>query len=250
MGALFAVAEELPWYRTGALGLLFPDDWIIAIVMWTILLMAIFAFGVILERYRLLLMVPTDDKVLRGKVLALLRSDQVDEALELCHKTGGPIAAILAAGIRKFAVLRRLDYDPGRIEEQVVKSMDDYSVHIFAALERHLPILGTISSVAPMLGSVGTVAGMIVLFQGIVDQIGQVSIIEAAAKGIKGKLVTTLFGLIVGIFAYVAYNYFTTVINRYVLSVEESATELMEGVTMNVALQQKQDASRLEANKG
>jgi biopolymer transport protein ExbB len=245
---LFAKVEDLPWYRTGALGLLLPDDLIIGVVMWTILLMGILAFGVVLERYRLLLMLPTDDKGLRGKVLDLLRADRIEDALELCHRTQGPIAAILAAGIRKFAVLRRLEYDPARIEEQVVKAMDDYSVHIFAALERHLPILGTVSAVAPMLGSVGTVAGMMVLFGGIVEKVGQVSLIEAAATGIKGKLVTTLFGLVVGIFAYVAYNYFTAVINRYVLGVEESATELMEGVTMNLALKQKQAGmTRLEA---
>ena len=142
-------------------------------------------------------------------------------------------------------------HDPARMEEQVVKSMDDYSVHIFAALERHLPILGTISSVAPMIGSVGTIAGMMVLFQGILEKIGQVSLIEAASQGIQGKLVTTLFGLVVGIFAFVAYNYFTGVINRYVLHIEESASELMEGVTMNLAFKQKQaDGRRLEPAKG
>jgi biopolymer transport protein ExbB len=41
----------------------------------------------------------------------------------------------------------------------------------------------------------------------------------------------------VGIPAYIAYNYFTSVINRYVLDVEESATELIETVTLQMALQ-------------
>lgn len=251
MGFLFAAVQELPWYRSGILEYLFPEDWIIGGVTWIILLMGILAFGVVLERYRILLMLPTDDKQLRGKVLDLLRADRVEDALELCYRTQGPIAAILAAGIRKFALLKRLDYDPARMEEQVVKAMDDYSVHIFAALERHLPILGTISSVAPMIGSVGTIAGMMVLFDGILKKIGQVSLIEAASGGIKGKLVTTLVGLVVGIFAYVAYNYFTGVINRYVLNIEESATELIEGVTMNLAQQQKQATpSQLITTKG
>ena len=80
-----------------------------------------------------------------------------------------------------------------------------------------------------MVGSVGTVLGMIILFGDIVDKYGVVDIILAAAAGIKLKLLVTVWGLIVGIPAYVAYNYFTTVINGYVLSVEESATAtLME----------------------
>jgi biopolymer transport protein ExbB len=101
-----------------------------------------------------------------------------------------------------------------------------------------------------MLGSVGTVAGMIVLFQGIVAKVGTTNIIVAAAEGIQGKLVTTLFGLVVGIGAYISYNYFSTVINRYVLNVEESATELIEAVTLQMALQQTQGAGRLESAKG
>ncbi len=240
MHTLFAAAEATAWYRAGILHYLFPDDWIIGVVMWILLVMGILVLGVVLERYRLLVMLPTDDKALRARVLDCLRSDRVEDALELCYRTQGPIAAVLAVGIRKFAMLRRLDHDPARIEEQVVKAMDDYSTHIFAALERHLPILGTVSSVAPMIGSVGTIAGMMVLFDGIVKKIGQVSLIEAASNGIQGKLVTTLFGLVVGICSFVAYNYFTTVINGYVLHVEESASELMEGVTMNLAFQQKQ----------
>lgn len=250
---LFAIEADPRWYKQGMLKFLVPtlDDVMIPLVMLVILAMAVLVLGVVLERYRLLLMLPTDDKELRSKVLDMLRSNRIEDALELCYRTQGPIAAILAAGIRKYAVLRRLEYDPARTEEQVLKAMDDYSVHIFAALERHLPILGTISSVSPMIGSVGTVAGMMILFKGIVEKFGQESIIMAAADGIQGKLVTTLFGLVVGIFAYVSYNYFTQVINGYVLTIEESATELMEGVTMNLAREAKpSDGRALEAVKG
>ena len=35
------------------------------------------------------------------------------------------------------------------------------------ALEKNLPILSTVASVAPMLGSLGTVVGMVLMFQGI-----------------------------------------------------------------------------------
>jgi len=208
--------------------------------MWIILPMAVIAVGVIIERYRSLKMLTTDTGEVRDRVGELLQNDQVEEALELCDREQGPVPAILSAGLRKYLVLRRLSYDPGKIEEQVVKGMDDYSVHVVAALERHLPILATISSVAPMLGFLGTVAGMIISFENIDANFGNANIVKLAAGGISVALLTTAFGLIVGIPTFMAYNYFTSVINRFVLEVEESATELIETVTLQLTLTQRE----------
>lgn len=217
---------------SGALGLMLDGG----LFMWPILLMGIVAAGVIIERYRSLKMLSGDSSGLREEVRQLLQQDRVEEALTRCDGERGPVPAILSAGLRKYLVLQRLGYDAGRIEEQVVKSMDDYGVHVVAALEKHLPILATISSAAPMLGFLGTVQGMIVAFQDIVAKMGEMNIVEAAADGISVALLTTCFGLIVGIPAFVAFNYFTGVINRFVLEVEESATELIEAVTLQLAL--------------
>ena len=221
---------------SGAIGLLLEGGFF----MWPILIMGIIATGVMIERYRSLKMLSTDTTAVRNEVADLLRADRVEEALKKCESERGPVPAVLSAGVRQFFVLRRLNYDAGRIEEQVVKGMDDYSVHIVAALERHLPVLATVASAAPMLGFLGTVQGMIVAFRDIKAGIGEANIVELAAEGIQTALLTTCFGLIVGIPAYVAYNYFTSVINRYVLDVEQSATELMETVTLHMALEQRE----------
>ena len=222
---------------SGAMGLLLEGGFF----MWPILLMGIIAAGVIIERYRSLRMLGTDTTALRAEVAELLRTDRLEEALETCNAQQGPVPAVLSAGVRKFLVLRRLNYDVARIEEQVVKAIDDYSVHIVAAMERHLPVLATVSSVAPMLGFLGTVQGMIIAFRDIVAKMGETNIVEAAAGGIQTALLTTCFGLIVGIPAFIAYNYFTSVINRYVLDVEESASELMETITLHIALEEQDD---------
>ena len=223
-------------FNSGAMGLMIKGGFF----MWIILPMAVIAVGVIIERYRSLKMLTTDTGEVRDRVGELLQNDQVEEALELCDREQGPVPAILSSGLRKYLVLRRLNYDPGKIEEQVVKGMDDYSVHVVAALERHLPILATISSVAPMLGFLGTVAGMIISFENIDANFGNANIVKLAAGGISVALLTTAFGLIVGIPTFMAYNYFTSVINRFVLEVEESATELIETVTLQLTLAQRE----------
>jgi len=224
------------FFDSGAIGLLIDGGFF----MWPILIMAILALAVIIERWRSLKMLDTDIESLRQTVLEDLTNDRIEDALARCDKERGPVAAVLSNGLRKYLVLSRLNYDPARLEEQVVKSMESYGVHIVAALERHLPVLAIVSSVAPMLGFLGTVQGMIVAFHNIVemDKSGGGNIIQAAAAGIEVALLTTCFGLIVGIPAFMAFNYFSSVINGFVLDVEESAAELMEAVTLQLTLNQ------------
>lgn len=224
---------------SGALGMMFEGG----IFMWPILIMGIIAAGVIIERFRSLKMLRTDSSQLRREVQQLLQADRIEEALAKCEAAQGPVAAILSVGLRKFLILRRLGYDAAKIEEQVIKAMDDYGVHVVAALEKHTPILATVASAAPTVGFLGTVAGMIESFKDIVEQLGETNIVEAASAGISVALLTTALGLIVGLPAYVAYNYFAGVVNEFVLDVEEAATELIEGVTLQMALEQAETAA-------
>jgi biopolymer transport protein ExbB len=234
---LVAKLDEIS--KSGAIGLLRKGGWF----MGPILLLGILAAGVIIERYRSLKMLTSDSGSIRTDVQKMLREDRIEEAMQLCDSTPGPVPAILSAGLRKFLVLRRLNYDSAKIEEQVVKALDDYGVHVVAALEKHLPVLATVSSVAPMLGFLGTVAGMVTSFEEIVAKMGETNIVEAAAGGISVALLTTAFGLIIGIPAFMAFNYFSSVINRFVLEIEESATDLIESVTLQLALQRSTEQS-------
>jgi biopolymer transport protein ExbB len=230
---LLAATDSAPGFlQSGATGILLEGG----LFMWPILILLILAIAVIIERYRSLRLLETDASALREEVISLLSEDKVEESLELCDNARGPVPAILSNGLRKYLVLRRLDYDPAQLEQQVIKSMENYGVHIVAALEKHLPILATIASVAPMLGFLGTVQGMIVAFGDIEANIGQQNIVQAAASGIRVALLTTSFGLIVGIPAYMAFNYFTGIINDFVLQVESSAAELIEVVTLRMTL--------------
>ena len=236
------VVPEPTWldemFSEGAIGLLLEGGFF----MWPLLILAILGLAVVIERWRSLKMLNVDGDRLRQTVIDLLSDDKPQEALELCENERGPVAAMLSNGLRKYLVLNKLGHDQAQIEEQVVKSMESYGVHVVAALERHLPILATISSVAPMLGFLGTVQGMIVAFAEIVETMGEVNIVEAAASGIQVALLTTCFGLIVGIPAYLFFNYFTSVINGFVLEAEGTAAELIEVVTVRLTLDRHEEA--------
>lgn len=222
---------EVPLWKAGALGYMFDGG----LFMWPILFMAILGVGVVIERFRSLRLIGADGRELRAKVLELLAQDRLDDAVALCAQSRGPIPAVLAVGIHRYEVLRRLNVEPARIEEQVVKAMDDYAPHIAAALEKNLSILATVATVAPMVGSLGTVVGMVAMFEGIVSTYGTRDIILAAAEGIKIKLIVTVWGLMVGIPAYVFYNYFSSAVNGYILEAEETASALIEALTLRLA---------------
>ena len=220
------------FFSSGAIGIFLEGG----IFMWPILILLILVLAVVIERYRSLKLLEVDSSKLREEVTTLLSEDRVEESLRLCDRSQGPVPAVLSSGLRKYLVLRRLNYDQAQLEEQVIKSMENSGVHIVAALERHLPLLATIASVAPMLGFLGTVQGMIVAFGDIEANVGQQNIVQAAAAGIRVALLTTAFGLCVGIPAYMAFNYFTGIINNFVLQVESSAAELIEVVSLHLTL--------------
>ena len=238
------VVAEPTWLelvmQEGAIGLLLEGGFF----MWPLLILAIVGLAVVIERWRSLKMLDSDGEKLRQKVIELLSDDKPEDALTLCESERGPVAAMLSNGLRKYLVLKKLGHDQAQIEDQVVKSMENYGVHVVAALERHLPILATISSVAPMHGFLGTVQGMIVAFSDIVEKMGEVNIVEAAASGIQVALLTTCFGLIVGIPAYIFFNYFTSIINAFVLEVEGTAAELIEVVTVRLTLDRHEDQTK------
>lgn len=219
------------WWESGAMGYMIDGG----PFMWPILLLAVIATGVVIERFRALRLIAIDSEALRRQVLDLLAQDRVEEAVALCARSRGPVPAVLAVGIHRYKLLRKLNYDPTKIEEQVVKAMEDYGSHITAALEKNLPILSTVASVAPMLGSLGTVVGMVLMFQGITEMRPEDNIIKQAAAGIKVKLIVTVWGLMVGIPAYMFFNYFSAAVNQHVLDAEETASQLVEALILQLA---------------
>lgn len=224
--------------KSGALGYLIEGG----IFMWVILALGILAVAVMIERWRTLKILQGNSADLRQDVIAKLAQGSIGEAIATCDQSVGPVAAVLGNGLRKYLVLDELNYEPARIEDQVTKSMEAYGVHVVAALERHLPVLATVSSVAPMVGFLGTVQGMVISFAEIVETMGKKNIVEAAASGIQTALLTTCFGLIVGIPAYMAFNYFNSVINQFVLEVEQSSAELIEAVSVQLTLDKRHSA--------
>ncbi|MFQ5335543.1 MAG: MotA/TolQ/ExbB proton channel family protein [Flavobacteriales bacterium] len=78
-----------------------------------------------------------------------------------------------------------------------------------------------------MLGFLGTVMGMIVTFHEIKSS-GQAVKIEDLSGGIMQALVTTVAGLIIGIVAYVTYNFLVARVEKVVHKMESTTIEFLD----------------------
>ena len=94
-------------------------------------------------------------------------------------------------------------------------------------LEKNLSTLATISGVAPMMGFLGTVIGMVKAFISISQEEGSVSP-KLLSDGIYTAMITTVAGLVVGIIAYLAYNYLVSRVQKVIHKMEYTSIDFVD----------------------
>ena len=92
-----------------------------------------------------------------------------------------------------------------------------------------LTAIAAVVSIAPMLGFLGTVSGMINAFEAIAasDQVSA----KLVASGISEALITTASGLVIAIPTSLFHAYFTAQVDKYVVEMEETSSELINELT-------------------
>lgn len=203
-------------------------------IMVPLVLLSVLALGVIIDRLRAFRLADVDTTTLRESIIESMQHGRFAEAVKTCENFKGPVAAILLVGINKYEKLKQKHKSATEIEANVNKTMTDYAPHIIEALEKRLNLLVLIASISPLLGMTGTVTGMIRSFNSMAEAgVGG----GAVAAGIAEALITTAAGLLIAIPSVVFHNLFSKKVDRYVLDIEESATELIDFITLEQAEQ-------------
>ena len=188
--------------------------------MWPVLICLIIGLAIAFERIITLNRADIDTRKFLNNVKEALDEGGVSAAEEVCAQTRGPVASVFQAG------LLRADEGVDAVEKAVVS----YGSIEMSFLERGLVWLSLFISVAPMLGFLGTVIGMIEAFDAI-EQAGDISP-SLVARGIKIALLTTAFGLIVGVILQFFYNYAVSKIDRIVVEMEDASIELIDSLVL------------------
>jgi len=187
------------------------------VVMYPILLCSLIAVYIAIERYLVLRRAQLDVGQFMMKVKSIFHQGDMSAVLAFCSQKDAPISNIVRRGILK--------HDQG--DEKVRETVEDAGREEVYHLEKRLPVLASMAGIAPMLGFLGTVVGMISAFQQIESLAGNVNPADLAG-GIWVALLTTAFGLAVGIPAYAVYNYFVSRVARFVHEMEVTTTEFLD----------------------
>ncbi len=97
---------------------------------------------------------------------------------------------------------------------EMTQAIEDQGQFEIKSLDRGVGMLETVASIAPLMGLLGTVFGIIKVF----DKIKEVGLKDPGvfSGGISEALITTAFGLGIGITVLVAYNLLTKKIDNMI----------------------------------
>jgi len=186
-------------------------------VMIPIAIMLVIALYITIERWLTISKSGQLDSNFMSSIKDMVLNDNIIGAQTLCGRTDTPIARMLEKGISRIG-------NPLKNIEVAVENVGKLEVY---KLEKGMPWLATIAGAAPMLGFLGTVTGMISTFGSIARAGDQVNA-SALSGGIYEAMVTTVAGLVVGIFAYLAYNLLTAAIEKVVYKMEATSVQFLD----------------------
>ncbi len=185
-------------------------------MMIPIAVCSVIAFATFLERMWPLRRQRVIPDAFAVELVELIKQARWNDALTVCRTR-----PVVAARIMEVALESR-----EKPRAEIKERLEEVGRREAAEMERYVPVLGTIASVAPLLGLLGTVGGMIITFQVIQDEgLGNVG---SLAGGISQALITTFAGLSVGIPALVANRYVLARVDGLLLDLEETTLGVLD----------------------
>jgi biopolymer transport protein ExbB len=186
-------------------------------VMYPILVCSIIAVAIVIEKFIVLKKAKVNIPAFLIKIRGLVKKKDMEGAISYCMQERTPVSNIVKKGLKKF----RLGH------KRVSEAIESAGRQEISKMEKGLSILASVSGIAPLLGFLGTVTGMITAFMKIQELQGSANPSDLAG-GIWEALITTAFGLIVGIPALAFYNYFVSQINKIVVDMELISNDIID----------------------
>ncbi|MFU8832055.1 MAG: protein TolQ [Wenzhouxiangella sp.] len=126
------------------------------------------------------------------------------------------IESIFESGFREFSRLREEKHmHPDTLTSGAQRAMRVTLTRELERLDNHLSFLATVGSVSPYVGLFGTVWGIMNSFRGLAG--AHQATIAMVAPGIAEALIATAMGLFAAIPAVIAFNKFSTQVERFEL---------------------------------
>jgi biopolymer transport protein ExbB len=186
-------------------------------LMIPIILSSFIAIYIFVERMLTIGRANQNSDAFMSKIKDLVLKGDVNGARLLCAQFDSPVARMIEKGLTRI----------GSPLKNIEASIENTGKIELFKLEKGLSILATVAGAAPMMGFLGTVMGMVTAFIAIAQEEGSVGP-KLLANGIYEAMITTVAGLIVGIIAYLGYNYLVTRVSKVVHRMEYSSIEFID----------------------
>jgi biopolymer transport protein ExbB len=193
--------------------LIYMGGWIM-IPLGIMLLLTVYVFA---ERYIAIRHASKIDDNFMNIVRDHIVSGNVTAARSFAKNTNNPVARIIDKGIQRI----------GKPIDAIENSMDNVGQLEMYELEKNMGMLTVISRAAPIFGFVGTLMGLMQLFSQINEAGGEINL-AVISQGIYTKLITSITGLVVGLIAFLCYNYLHAQITRTANKMEASAADFLD----------------------
>jgi len=189
--------------------------------------MGVASLFVAIERLLVLRKAGEGSAAFAAKARSLLEDRDFETLLDLANGKEFdrvPLPRLMRMGLESFFASKNDDVvGPA---EMARRELTRRVQQLDSELRRGMGILASTGSTAPFIGLFGTVIGIITAFQGIASAGG--GGIEAVSAGIAEALIVTAVGLIVAIAAVLVFNYLTARFDKFDMSMQHAAGELVD----------------------
>lgn len=159
-------------------------------------------------------------RALQRELVGRIRAGSMEEVRQECEDTPSPLAAVALAAVDYMedahepdpAVLRDVIEGEGSRQAESIQGQTQYLLDV--------------AVIAPMVGLLGTIFGMMRAFGSVARDIASARPV-VLAEGVAQALITTAFGLIVGIPAMMFYAYFRRRASRQISYLETASTDVL-----------------------
>ena len=195
-------------------GLILEADFVVRLVMLSLLFLSIFSWSIIFEKLTKLRKLRKQSKKFEDDFWSGINIEKLHKSIE--SSPAHPMEAILVTGMKELTTSNRksINYDANIVlEKRIEKAMFSTLNREMETLEKNLNFLATTGSSAPFIGLFGTVWGIMNSFQSIATS--KNTSLAIVAPGIAEALLATAMGLLAAIPAVVAYNRFNNDSKKY-----------------------------------
>ena len=186
-----------------------------SLVMTILLICSIVALALIIERFIYFTKNGFDTRTGYLKFSQILRTQGQNAGISYASQKKNPLRGLFLVALQNY----HLD------SENLFDVLSSFIIEEKVKFDRYLGGMGTLANAATLLGLLGTVMGLIKSFHNIaITGSGGPAVISS---GIAEALLTTAFGLFIGIPTLFFYNYFTKKSNELAMGLDGVSDRLI-----------------------